>query len=68
MDSLRKVALRKVRATKATFAHPLAQDLDLSMEEDWVGVIGVGGRGEGVVWQENVDIGPNKVHNAMFQG
>ena len=57
----------KVGAAKATSAHPLAQELNLGMEERWVGVVGVEGGGKGVVWQEDVHIGPNNFHNAMLR-
>ena len=56
----------KVGAAKATSAHPLAQELNLGMEECWVGVVGVDGGGKGVVRQEDVHIGPNNFHNAML--
>ena len=60
------ITLRKVGATKATTAHPLAQELDLGMEERRVGVVGVGRSGEGTVRHEDVHVGPNSIHNAML--
>ena len=58
----------KVGAAKAAFAHPPAQELNLGVEEHWVGVVGVGGGGKGVVWQDDVHIGPDNFHDAMLLG